>query len=292
MSDGEETSGGREADRYVYRGMTRDQLDAGYNNTEAVADSAQQMENWIAKSAEIRALSNAVLDLRYGPRPNNTIDFFKASASDQGLFIFVHGGYWQRNNKEMFAFVSEGLCAENINVATLGYTLAPDASLTQIVTEIGAAIDYLIAAAADLAFDIKNVYLGGWSAGGHLSAISANHKNIKGIVSISGIFDLEPISKCYLDEKLQLSTPEILELSPANVMTVADKKVVLFTGAQELPELQRQSASYAAIIDGQCAELDHQVIEGRNHYSILQELMLKKGIIAARIIDLTNSDAD
>lgn len=292
MTDGEETSGGRGSDRHVYRGMTRDELDAGYNNTEAVADSPQQMENWIVKSNEIRALSNAVLDLRYGSRPNNSIDFFKASASGQGLFIFVHGGYWQRNNKEMFAFVSEGLCAENINVATLGYTLAPDASLTQIVAEIRAAIDYLIASAADLDFDIKNVYLGGWSAGGHLSAISADHKHIKGIVSISGIFDLDPISKCYLDEKLQLSMREILELSPANVMTVADKKVILFAGAQELPELQRQSASYAAIIEGHCAELNHRVIEERNHYSILQELMLKKGIIAACILNFMHSDAE
>ncbi len=292
MYDGDETSDNLEAVKIVYRDMTREELDAGYNNTDAVVDSAEQMENWVAKSDELRALENAVLDLRYGPEPNNRIDFFKAPVSGQGLFIFVHGGYWQRNNKEMFAFVSEGLCAENINVATIGYTLAPDASLSQIVTEIQAAIDYLVVSAADLDFDINKVYLGGWSAGGHLSAISANHKNIKGIVSISGIFDLDPISKCYLNEKLQLTPREIIELSPVNVMSVENKKVVLFAGAQELPELRRQSDDYASKIKGYCSDLYHQEINGKNHYSIMQELMLKKGIIAQRILDLMNSDSD
>lgn len=286
MSDGEETPGVSTSDRNVYREMTRDELDAGYNNTEAVADSANQMENWITKSKDLRAAENAILDLRYGPKPNNRIDFFKASSPDQGLFIFVHGGYWQRNNKEMFAFVSEGLCAENINVATIGYTLAPEASLSQIVTEIKDAIDHLIAVGAELEFDVSKVYLGGWSAGGHLSAISADHKNIKGIVSISGIFDLEPISKCYLDEKLNLSEREISELSPMNKKTVADKKVILFVGEQELPELQRQSESYASLIEGHCSYLNHQVIKGKNHYSILQELMLKNGIITQNINEL------
>ena len=292
MSDGEETSKAHKPMSPVYRDMTREELDAGYNNTEAVVDSAQQMKNWVAISDKIRAQPNAVLDLCYGPSPKNRIDFFKASGSGQGLFIFVHGGYWQRNNKEMFAFVSDGLCAGNINVATVGYTLAPDASLSKIVAEIKTAIDYLIESASDLDFDIKKVYLGGWSAGGHLSAISANHHNIRGIVSISGIFDLEPISKCYLNEKLQLSEREISELSPANVMTVENTDVILFAGSEELPELRRQSASYASIIEGRCAELSHQVIEGRNHYSIMQELMLKKGIIAECILDLMNSDPD
>ena len=64
------------------------------------------------------------------------------------------------------------------------------------------------------------------------------------------------------------------------------KNVILFVGALELPELQRQSASYASVIKGYCASLNHHVIKGKNHYSILQELMLKNGVISQVIKDL------
>jgi len=50
--------------------------------------------------------------------------------------VFIHGGYWQRNEKERFSFIVPGPRAHGINVAIPGYTLAPDARLTDIVAEI------------------------------------------------------------------------------------------------------------------------------------------------------------
>jgi arylformamidase len=50
--------------------------------------------------------------------------------------VFIHGGYWQRNEKETFAFVADGPRAHGIDVAVPGYTLAPQVRLTDIVEEI------------------------------------------------------------------------------------------------------------------------------------------------------------
>ncbi|PLW77131.1 alpha/beta hydrolase [Cohaesibacter celericrescens] len=274
------------AGHHVYRGMTKSELDVAYNNTEAVVDSSEHMENWIAQSAVIRSGDNAVLDVPYGAKPKNKLDFFKSASPDCGLFIFIHGGYWQRNNKDMFAFVAEGLCAEQINVATIGYTLAPDASLTDIASEIESAIDYLADNATQLGFDQEKIYIGGWSAGGHLSALLAQHPAVKGFISISGIFDLEPISKCYLNEKLDLSHEEIEVLSPANHALLATKTVTLFAGELELPELKRQTNDYAKTVSQSHKDLLHTIIEGKNHYSILEEIWQKNGVIARRIVDL------
>ena len=88
--------------------------------------------------------------------------------------MFIHGGYWQRNEKEMFAFVAEGPLPHGIDVALLGYTLAPDASLTEIVGEIDRALSYLSAHAGELGFDPGRLFVGGWSAGGHLTAMAAS----------------------------------------------------------------------------------------------------------------------
>ncbi len=45
--------------------------------------------------------------------------------------------------KEVFTLFAEGPMAHGINVALIGYTLAPDATLDQIVAEIHAGIDFL-----------------------------------------------------------------------------------------------------------------------------------------------------
>lgn len=285
-SDQPEPEESQTRDPIVYRGMTRAELDAGYNNTAAVHDSARHMEIWMSRSADVRAGQNAVLDLQYGPKPTNRLDFFKSDLPDRGLFIFVHGGYWQRNNKEMFAFVAEGLCAGHVNVATIGYTLAPEASLSKIVSEIGLAIEHLLRENHRLGFDVGKIYIGGWSAGGHLSAILAEHPSVKGFVSISGIFDLEPISKCYLNEKLKLSDAETFDLSPINRHLESNKKVLLFAGELELPELRRQSWDYASHLAGSHKNLRHILVANRDHYSVLDELRLKDGAIAREILDL------
>lgn len=270
----------------VFGNMTRSQLDAAYNNTEAVTDSHQQMENWVAHSTRLRRAGNAVLDLEYGQQPANRCDVFKAGAPGQGLFIFIHGGYWQRNSKDMFAFVSAGLVARNINVATIGYTLAPDASLSEIVAEVSAAVDMLVARHQELGFDPENVHVGGWSAGGHLAAILAEHPNVKGVAPISGIFDLQPISRCYLDEKLKLTSDEITALSPMNRKVPAEKHLALFAGALELPELRRQSEDYATRLNRCGNHVMHHLVPGRNHYSILDELRDDDGIITNALTQL------
>ncbi len=87
------------------------------------------------------------LDLRYGPRERNRIDFLKA-AENAPTLLFIHGGYWQNRAKEVFTVFAEGPMAHGINVALIGYTLAPEATLDEIVAEIHAGIGFLSRAIA------------------------------------------------------------------------------------------------------------------------------------------------
>ena len=155
----------------IYRGMDRAALDAAYDNTAAVADSQAYRTRWWEASAAIRAHPQSRLDLRYGTRPRAALDYFPSGAGHAPLFVFIHGGYWQRNEKERFSFVASGPRAHGINVAVPGYTLAPDARLTDIVAEIRQALTFLADRAGELGFDRSNIYIGGWSAGGHLTAV-------------------------------------------------------------------------------------------------------------------------
>src|SRR6516164_10498939 len=53
----------------IYRGMDRAALDAAYNNSAAVADSAEWLARWRELSAAVRASPRARLDIPYGSRP-------------------------------------------------------------------------------------------------------------------------------------------------------------------------------------------------------------------------------
>src|SRR5215470_8550536 len=114
----------------------------------------------------------------------------------------------------MFAFIAEGPLARGINVALIGYTLAPSARLTQIVAEVRAGIDHLLESAGALGFDRRRLLVSGWSAGGHLTAMGMQDARVAGGLAISGIFDLEPIRLCYLNDALALDEREVAELSP------------------------------------------------------------------------------
>src|ERR1700716_3887147 len=118
-----------------WRGMSQEGRDRGLNNGVAVAGSADIVAGWERRSAEMRGRNSDHLDLRYGPRERNRIDFLK-SAEKGPTLLFIHGGYWQHRAKEIFTLFAAGPMAHGINVALIGYTLAPDATLDEIVAEI------------------------------------------------------------------------------------------------------------------------------------------------------------
>ena len=125
-----------------WRAMSQEARDLGLNNGVAVPGSVEMVAGWEQRSAEMRKRFPGHLDLRYGPRERNRIDFLKAGEQAPTL-LFIHGGYWQTRAKEVFTVFAEGPMAHGINVALIGYTLAPEATLDEIVAEIHAGIDFL-----------------------------------------------------------------------------------------------------------------------------------------------------
>src|SRR5258706_16128525 len=173
-----------------WRSMSQQERDGGLNNGEHVPGSVEMVAGWEQRSADLRKRFPGHIDLRYGPRERNRIDFLKAGDKAPTL-LFIHGGYWQARAKEVFPVLAEGPMAHGINVALTGYTLAPDATLDEIVAEIHAAIDFLAERLPDLGGDGKAIVVSGWSAGGHLTSMALSHPKVRAGMAISGIYDLE-----------------------------------------------------------------------------------------------------
>lgn len=255
--------------------LTRAERDAAYNNSAAVANSAALNAAREARSAAFRAAHTEKLDLPYGAGPRNRIDLYPATDPAAPCLVFLHGGYWQRNTREQFACLIEGPRALGWSAALPGYTLAPDASLTEIAQEVHAALDWL--AANGPAHGIGGpIVLSGWSAGGHLTALALGHPAVRAGLALSGVFELGPIRDTYLNDKLLLTDEEIAALSPLR-LPVVHKPLAFAYGTAELPPLVGDSRALHARRAAAHAPGMLLPVAGADHFTIVLELQKPDG---------------
>jgi arylformamidase len=273
-----------------WRNLSQRDRDLGLNNGDAVAGSADMVAGWEQRSAAMRQRYPEHLDLRYGPRQRNRVDFFKAAESAPTL-LFIHGGYWQNRTKEVFAMFAEGPMAHGINVALIGYTLAPDATLDEIVTEIHAGIDYLAKQLPALGAAPGGIVVSGWSAGGHLTSMALSNPHVRAGMAISGIYDLEPIRHSYLNEKLKLDEAMSRRNSPMMQPGGAPKPLSLVAGSAELPLLRKQTADFAGHRARYGLPVTYEEIPGADHFTIMNELGSPTGRITTLIRQLFDRTA-
>ena len=265
-----------------WRAMSREEVDAGLNNGTATPGSADITAEWVTRSDAMKAKYPDHLDLSYGPAPRNKFDFLKAADGGPTLLL-IHGGYWQMRSKDFFTCFAAGPMAHGINVAVVGYTLAPEATLDQIVAELHASVDALVAQLPALGGDPARIVVSGWSAGGHLTATTLAHPAVKGGVAISGIYDLEPIRHSYLNEKLQLDEAMSQRQSPLKQDGGPAAPLSIVAGGGELPILRQQSADLAAFRAQHGLPVSYEEIPGANHFTIMEQLESPTGRITTLI---------
>lgn len=275
-----------EARTIVWNNMTRAELDAAYDNTNAVADSGARREAWIARSDVFRKRHPEGLDLAYAPKPRNKIDLFRCGAAKAPLFAFIHGGYWQRNAKETFACTAAGPLANGMDAAFIGYTLCPEATLSEIIDEIAAAVRWLRHEGPRHGVGESKLIVSGWSAGGHLTATTLAMDEVDAGLAISGIYDVEPCRLNYLNDNLKLTAVEAAKTSPLLHLPKKSAPLVLTYGTAELPELQRQSVAYHEARHAAGLPSELLPLAGLNHFSIMDELEKPDGAVvrAARAL--------
>jgi acetyl esterase/lipase len=269
----------------LYRGMDRAALDAAYNNTAAVGQAARDryVAGWSARSDALRSARAGRIDLRYGDGPRQRLDVFAGGRAGAPTLVYIHGGYWQTNDKEPYAFLGESLLPGGFNLALVEYTLAPAARLDRIVAEVRAAVAWVIDHAKELGGDPARVFVSGHSAGGHLTAMAMSDPRVAGGLAISGLYDLEPIRLNYLNDKLGLDPDEARRNSPLLHLPSRAAPLVVTVGLGELPELIRQSQEYAEAWQRAGLPGRYLPVDKHDHFSILEELASPTGALFAAL---------
>jgi acetyl esterase/lipase len=256
-----------------------------FNNVAHVGAEVAQAkhEEWTAASQALRARRPEHLDLPYAPAERTKWDLYPAADPMAPCFVHIHGGYWQRGSKEIYACLAEGVLAHGWSAALPGYTLAPEASLTRIVAELRTAFDWLVAEAAGHGI-AGPVIVTGWSAGGHLTAVMLDHPVVTAGLVISGVFELAPLRDApHVNDQVRLTETEIETLSPMRLPGVA-KPLAIAYGTAELPAMVATSRDFHTYRAGAHLPGDLVPIIRANHFTVLDGLREPDSVLTRAVL--------
>jgi len=270
-----------------------------YNARAMIPEHPYIFTRWVKESAEVRRRQAALFDLAYGEASGERLDFFPASRSGAPLLVFIHGGWWRSLDKSDFSFIAPAYTRAGFNVAITNYTLAPHASLAEIVREQLRALAWLYRHAEHYDFDPAHIVVAGHSAGAHLGAMlmAAQWPNwapdlpaklIKAGVLMSGIYDMEPVRHVdFVQADLKLHEADLTALSPACMPQAQPAPFLTAWGALESEEFHRQSGLLAKA----WSETHHNalMLEGANHLTICDAFADPASALHRATVDLLES---
>lgn len=134
-------------------------------------------------------------DISYGSDVNQTVDLVLPTnvGSETSLFVYIHGGSWVAGDKEEGRNLTT-YCASDLKLAaaSLNYRLLTEGGsvhCSEMLDDITAGIKAAVAKAREQGVTIKDVAIGGNSAGGHLTLLYAYSRADESPVPIKFIFD-------------------------------------------------------------------------------------------------------
>ncbi|MBC8363796.1 MAG: alpha/beta hydrolase [Actinobacteria bacterium] len=233
------------------------------------------MDEYRDRSAEARATVDSWQEHSYGPAPRQLLDLFLPVGTDEPppLLVFIHGGYWQELSKEDSAFAAPAWVDRGVAFAALGYTLAPEALLAEIVDECRQAVRWLHDHAEEVGIDPARMVVAGSSAGAHLAAMVALTDDLaSAAVLISGVFDLRPLVGTSIVEALDLTTADAHALSPALAAVAGFPPSLVCWGEIETDEFKEQSRRFAGSLKAAGSTCTAFEVRARNHFDVVLDL--------------------
>ncbi len=248
-------------------------LDQDYSPSSLVEDVPALLRAYATRSALARA-ELAFRTLRYGPDETTALDFFPTAGRGAPLLAYVHGGYWQEMSRSDFSFPALGLVPAGGAYAALGYGLAPEHTLDEIVASVRRGLRWLVDHAAELGVAPDRIHLAGSSAGAHLVAMALldGAPSVTGAVLASGVYDLEPIRHTYVNAALGLSAADAARNSPIRHLPRRLPPLLLVRGEHETGAFDRQQGAFAHAVTGRAGAVAEMVVPGRNHFDLTFDL--------------------
>ena len=262
-------------------------LDSMYNNRLLVPGYAAHFARWAKESESARQQLPCQLDLAYGDQAGESLDIFPASGTSpvQGapVLVFIHGGYWRSLDKADHSFIAPAFTRAGACVVVLNYALCPAVTIPEIVLQMVKALAWTWRHIAAHGGDPARITMAGHSAGGHLAVMllacdwpahapDLPQALVKNALSISGLYDLEPIRQTPFLQDLKLTPEQVRQASPVLLPRPTQGTLYSVAGGDESEEFFRQNRLIQQAWGAETVPVCES-LPGLNHFSVLEALI-------------------
>ena len=271
-------------------------LEANYNIVATRDGLDEVMQRWSASSALFREQADVSLECAYGSGERERIDVFRCGAKDAPLYIYLHGGYWQRGDKSLYSFIAAPFLDAGVDVAIVGYPLCPQVSMTALVSKVKQSIGWLYHNAQQLGINRERINLSGHSAGGHLTAMAVccdwpefdkklPRDLLKTAIPFSGLYQLAPLLQTSISDALNLTSTEVSKLSPVSLQPATQIPLLTIVGGAETGEFFRQTDLLIESWSDLLGQIDRHVEPDVDHIDLIDRLASPDSRIFQRIVN-------
>lgn len=199
---------------------------------------------------------------------------------DRPVVLFIHGGAWVFGDKDFFG-VHEALgrmfARHGIVAIVASYRLSPQVKHPEHVKDVARAFAWTHRHISEYGGRADQIFLCGHSAGGHLISLLAtdesylkaegrSFKDIKGVLSISGVYEIPP--KMFQD--VFGTDPEVhKQAGPLTHVKAGCPPFLLLYAAKDYPLCDVMSQKFAKALEAKKVPVRLHALAARNHLDIL-----------------------
>ncbi|WP_158971204.1 alpha/beta hydrolase [Chachezhania sediminis] len=272
-----------------------------YRNRDFIPDFDAIMEKTEARSRAFAAHARMERNLGYGPTERQSFDlvFPPDPAPSAPLHMFIHGGYWRAGSKDAHTLVAAPVVAAGGIAALISYDLMPGTRLAEIVAQVRSAARHLIGIAPDIGADPGRFTVSGHSAGAHLAALLASDApgdagppdvpDLRGMLLVSGIYDLSGIPGSFLKDEAQMRDDEARAWSPVLARHRPGPLRIITCGERETAPFQDQAVALAGLLRREDMAVELRTETAANHLTIVFDLADPETALGRRLFDLVAS---
>jgi len=210
-------------------------------------------------------------DISYGPHPLNAMDVYRpGGGGPHPVFVWIHGGGWVTGDKSVSDNACRRFASRGFVVFSLNYRLAPEHRFPEQFRDIDAAMAVVIERAEGFGGDAGRMFIGGDSAGAHLSSWYAcalldgglrdaagiagamPPGNVRGLILFYGVYDVDgmrgsgfPFSKLFTDAFLGEDAGERIAETASPAFNIPGGYPPCFITAAQSDRLYSQSVDFA-----------------------------------------------
>jgi len=287
-------------DTPIYKGMTASQIAELYDDTITIPNFYTLLQENRELAKNIKDKLTPIHDVPYGNEEIQKLDLYVPKhAKNLPVLIDIHGGGWTAGSKEVRSIPAEAIMSQGIIWAPIDYGLAPKYRMENMINHVRTSLAWVYHNISQYGGDPTQIFISGQSAGAHLAATAlipgwhnsfdVPEKLIKGLIALSGIYDLgslvQPI-KTETQESLKLTTDEAMLFSPLYHLPKNAITILIAYGNNEPFAYMQEAKDYAKELGSAGCKVSSIIVPDANHFDMINVIGKSDSLLFKTVMEI------